>query len=240
MELRCNAIVLKKKEVGETDRLYTLYTDVYGKLQVVAKGVRKPEAKLAGQLENLTLSQVMIVKGRGAGKIAGASVEKNFTALRTELETLKRVLDAVSIFERLVGLEEKDQELFSLLENFLTLTNDLAKEQKKEKIFLLTEGFLFQLFALLGYEIETGVCVVSGEKLQQGERHFFSPSAGGVLRGEHVRSTESAFPISENAIKIIRLFLTNKLEHLSRVQLESTELRELHQITKRFYQWIEG
>ncbi len=54
MEYRYTAIVLGKKEVGETDRLYTFYTREQGKVRVVAKGVRKPEAKLAGQLENLS------------------------------------------------------------------------------------------------------------------------------------------------------------------------------------------
>ena len=92
MELRYNAIVLRKKEVGEMDRLYTLYTDTGGKLQVVAKGVRKPEAKLAGQLENLTLVQVIIAKGRGAGRIAGAVAEQSFLFLRQELDVYKRVL----------------------------------------------------------------------------------------------------------------------------------------------------
>jgi|SRR6185369_2952235 len=240
MEYRANAIVLRKKEVGETDRLYTLYTDTHGKIQVVAKGVRKGDAKLAGQLENLMQTQVMIVKGRGTGKIAGAVAEKSFVALREDIDTVRRILDTVSVFERIVGLEEKDEELFSLLKEYLSVTNELAKEKKKDKIFLVTEGFLFQLFAHLGYEIETGACVVSGEKLRPGENHFFSPSAGGILRGEHLRDTKGAFPISDNAIKLIRLFLKNRLESLTRVQVEESSLREIRQVSLRFYQWIQG
>jgi DNA repair protein RecO (recombination protein O) len=240
MELRYNAIVLKKKEVGETDRLYTIYTETAGKLALVAKGVRKPEAKLAGQLETLMQGLVIVVKGRGAGKIAGAVAEKSFLHLRQDLDILKRVLGAVSIFERLVGWEEQDKELFQLLENYLELANVFAKEGKKEKVLLLTEGFLFQLYAHLGYEIETGICVVSGEKLSQGERHFFSPSAGGMLRGVHAHRAHGALPVSENVIKLLRLFLTNRLANIGKVQVDDRELKELQQISKRFYQWIEG
>lgn len=240
MELRYNVIVLKKKEVGETDRLYTIYTDTAGKLSLVAKGVRKPEAKLAGQLETLMEGLVIVVKGRGAGKIAGAVAEKSFLHLRQDLDILKRVLGAVSIFERLVGWEEQDKELFQLLENYLELANAFAKEEKTEKVLLLTEGFLFQLYAHLGYEIETGICVVSGEKLSRGERHFFSPSAGGMLRGVHAHRTHGALPVSENVIKLLRLFLTNRLANIGKVQVDDRELKELQQISKRFYQWIEG
>lgn len=240
MELRYTAIVLKKKEVGETDRLYTLYTLEQGKVQLVAKGVRKSEAKLAGQLETLMQGLVIVVKGRGAGRIAGAVAEKNFLHLRTDGDILKRVLETVSMVERLVEWDEADPTLFDLLATYLELANDLVKTGKKEKVFLLTEGFLFQVFAALGYEIETGACVVSGEKLRAGEQHFFSPSAGGVLLGEHRRQSASAFAISESTIKLMRIFLTNKLESLARLQVEGAELREVRQATTRFFDWIKA
>ena len=239
-ENRFSAIILKKKEVGETDRLYTLYTDTLGKIQLVAKGVRKPEAKLAGQLETLMQGLVIVVKGRGAGKIAGAVAEKNFLHLRNDLDILKRVLQSVSIFERLVGWEEKDVLLFDLLGRYLTLVDTLARERKKDKVLLVTEGFLFQLFAHLGYEIETGNCVVSGEKLASGERHFFSPSAGGILRSEHAGAAPGALPVSESVIKLIRLFLRNTLETLPKVTVSDPDLREARQVAARFFQWIEG
>ncbi len=232
--------MLRKKEVGETDRLYTLYTESAGKLQLVAKGVRKSEAKLAGQLETLMQVLIIVLKLRGAGKIAGAVAEKNFIHLRSDLDILKRVLEAVNIFERLVGWEEKDPILFELLGKYLEITNDLAKEKKTDKVLLVTEGFLFQLFAHLGYEIETGACVVSGKKLAQGEKHFFSPSAGGMLHHEHAHLTQGALPISESVIKLIRLFLSNKLEALPKVTVAEKDLREARQVATRFFQWIEN
>lgn len=238
MELRYHAIVLKKKEVGETDRLYTLYTESAGKLQFVAKGVRKPEAKLAGQLETLMSVMVIVVKGRGAGKIAGAVQEQTFRFLRQDLSVLQSVLEAVSCLERLVEWEERDEQLFALLATYLELVNDQAREQKQEKVFLLTAGFLFQLFAHLGYEIETGACVLSGERLAPGERHFFSPSAGGMLRGEHAHLAQNAFPISESVIKLIRLFLHNRLEALLKISVSERDVREAGQAARRFFQWI--
>ncbi len=238
MEIRYNAIILRKKEVGETDRLYTLYTETAGKVSLVAKGVRKSEAKLAGQLETLMQGLVIVVKGRGTGRIAGAVAEKNFLSLRTDGDILKRVLETINIFERLVGWDEPDKELFQLLEVYLILTDDLAKDGKKEKIFLLTEGFLVQLFAHLGYTIETGQCAVSGEKVRSGERYFFSPSAGGILAEKYANTTEGAFPVSENTIKLIRLFLCNRLDTFSRVRVTEGGLREVNLVVTRFFQWI--
>lgn len=237
MELRYNVIVLKKKEVGETDRLYTLYTLEQGKVQLMAKGVRKAEAKLAGQLETLMQGMVIVVKGKGTGKIAGAVAEKNFLDLRQRVDVLKRVLETVNIFERLVGWDEPDATLFNLLATYLALADDWSEQQ--ERVLVLTEGFLFQLFAHLGYRVETGVCAVSGEKLKSGERHFFSPGAGGIMAGEHSHTVDHAFPISESTIKLIRLFLNNRLESLSRIRVKPQEVREAGKIATHFFRWID-
>ncbi|MEK7494901.1 MAG: DNA repair protein RecO [Patescibacteria group bacterium] len=238
MEYRYNAIVLKKREIGETDRLYILYTEEQGKIRVVAKGVRKPEAKLAGQLETLMQGLVIVVKGKGMGKIAGAVAENIFPALRGDLETLQPVLGSIALFERLVDLEEPDPELFSLLARYLLLVEDFAKRNMKEKVEITTLAFLFQFLSHLGYRIETGTCAVSGERLRPGEQHFFSPSAGGILSGEHIHSAPQAFPISENAIKLIRVFLGNRLENIGRLSASARECAEVRQVATRFLQWI--
>lgn len=47
MEYRYTALVLRKKEVGETDRLYTFYTKEQGKVRAVARGIRKSGARLS-------------------------------------------------------------------------------------------------------------------------------------------------------------------------------------------------
>src|SRR3989344_412843 len=134
MEYRYNAIILKKREVGETDRIYTLYTEEGGKIRALAKGVRKSEAKLAGQLETLMQGLVIIIRGRGMGKIAGAVSENVFPSIRSDLEILKETLNTVDTFERLVDLEEPDKELFSLLFRYLVLTDTFAKENLPDRV----------------------------------------------------------------------------------------------------------
>jgi DNA repair protein RecO (recombination protein O) len=238
MEFRYNAIVLKKKEVGETDRLYTLYTLQHGKVQVVAKGVRKPEAKLAGQLETLMCGLVIVVRGRGMGKVAGAVAENVFPYLRTDVDILGCTLDTVAAFDRMIGWEEPDPEMFALLQTYLFCADSLVQNGKEERIAVLSQGFLVQLFERLGYRLETEICAVSGGRLTSGGQHFFSPGSGGVLSEEHHHTDMQAFPISENAIKLIRLFLGNRLESLQRIQVDEDDAREIDRIVQRFFRWI--
>ncbi len=57
------AIIIKKTKLGEADRILTLYTPRLGKIQAVARGVRRPRSKLAGHLELLTYSLVSLARG---------------------------------------------------------------------------------------------------------------------------------------------------------------------------------
>lgn len=238
MEYRYQAIVLSKKEVGETDRLYTLYTREQGKVRVMAKGIRKPEAKLAGQLENLSLALVIINKTKGMGKITSAVAENVFASVRGEYTMLLSVSQSIAILEKFVEIEEADVALFDLAKEYLVEANTLAQENKQERVRLLSQVFLFQLFSHLGYHIETHASVQSGARLHQGERHFFSPRAGGVLTEAEAREYKESFYIQENTIKLMRLFATNQLRPCLKIQVSELDLRELELVTKRFADWI--
>lgn len=238
MEFRYTAIVLKKKEIGETDRLYTFYTRERGKVQAVGRGVRKPAAKLAGQLETLTQGSIAVEKSRGAGNITGAVAEHQFASIRADERALRSVLETLAMFDRLTEEEEPDLELFDLLERYLTLAERCAEENRKEKIPLLSQGFLFQMYAHLGYRIETKVCVVSGERLVSDGKYFFSPSVGGIFSGAHTHSVPDAIPMSENTVKLVRLFLHHPLTTTTHVSAGEKVYREVSMASNRLYQWI--
>ena len=58
------AIVLKRTDMGEADRILTLFTPNKGKFHAIAKGIRRPISKKAGHLELLGRSQLQMALGR--------------------------------------------------------------------------------------------------------------------------------------------------------------------------------
>ncbi|MFQ5886561.1 MAG: DNA repair protein RecO, partial [Anaerolineae bacterium] len=79
---RAEAIVLRRMNLGEADRLLTLYTPEWGKIRVVAKGVRKPTSRKAGHLELFTHSRLLIAKGRSLDIVTQAETITPFLPLR--------------------------------------------------------------------------------------------------------------------------------------------------------------
>src|ERR671935_3225560 len=62
---RDRAVVLRKLDYGEADRIYTLLTRTHGKVGAIAKGVRRSSSKLGPSLELYGHVDVLLAKGRG-------------------------------------------------------------------------------------------------------------------------------------------------------------------------------
>lgn len=237
MEYRYTAIVLGKRETGETDRLYTLYTKEAGKITTMARGVRKPTAKLAAQLENGSQVGVTVIRGRGIGKLAGATAEEHFPALRTDYEVYRLVLSTLDRVRTLTEPEESDDEVYTLLQQFLHLSETLIQDEKKEKFFFLRECFLLKLYSILGYHIDTKHCIATGEKLARGTRYVFSPQDGACLKAEEAHKYPQSVPVSEDAIVLLRLILTNNLGSLLKLSDAPKETKNIGRVAEALYRW---
>jgi len=239
MEYRFTSIMLRKREVGETDRFYTFFTRENGKVTAIAKGVRKAEAKLASSLETATLSEIMLARTRGTGKITGAVLEQSFPALHQSAEALYVVTRFLADVDRLVELEERDEDLFILLQNYLETTEELATLSTNSiHMRLLTEAAYYQLFIHLGYQFELTRSAISHERLRPGGRFFLSFEVGGIITENEVHEIGDGQPISENAIKTLRLITTQSLRQVPKIMLETKTLEEIGRLRLACERWI--
>ncbi|KKW45294.1 MAG: repair protein RecO protein [Parcubacteria group bacterium GW2011_GWA2_56_7] len=76
-------VVLARASYREDDRLYVFFSSELGKLRVIARGARKPKAKIAPHLESYALVRVLLVETRGFYTVAGADTEASFHHLFT-------------------------------------------------------------------------------------------------------------------------------------------------------------
>ena len=246
MELSYTAIVLKKRDTGETDRMYSFLTLEGGKARAVARGVRKPEAKLAGALETLNLVHLSIMRSRGKGNIASALAEEFFPHIRGSETALRAALEAASVIDARVEEDEPDRELFALLLNFLraleivsALPRHGEAEEARflEKVFLLSQGFFWKFLERLGYRIETRLCAAGREMLLSGERYFFSPDLGGIVCVRHREKATLALPFGENSIKFLRVLFGNALPSLPKLFVDRETAVSLRRALKSFLDW---
>lgn len=247
MEYKYTSIILGKKDVGETDRIYSLYTLEGGKIQTLAKSVRKSGAKLAGLLENFTYVDISVARNQGMGKITGAVVENNFSSLRMEYDSISKAFESLNIFNKLVDLNQRDPELFMLLKEYLEaidsqslVSSTILSSDFKDKIDLLSAIFLFKLLNSLGYGIELDLCAECGKeyKKSQDEEFFFSAKSGGLICDYCARNIQSQLKLSGNTIKLMRLSLENGIKPFMKLKVKRKDVDFLSITINEILAWI--
>ncbi len=147
------AIIIKKTKLGEADRILTLYTPHLGKLQAVAKGVRRPRSKLSGHLELLTHSQVSLARGRNLDTIIGSQTINSFLPLKSDLELGAYALYATELINQFTVDHIENYPLFQLL---LETMEQLCQANDNE---LVLRYFELHLLDRVGYRPQLQQCV---------------------------------------------------------------------------------
>jgi DNA repair protein RecO (recombination protein O) len=238
MEYKYTGIILNKHNVGEMDRIYTIYTLEGGKIKSLAKSVRKPHAKLAAALENITLADITVEKTKGMGKITGAIIEDSFTNLKKDCNAVLEAFSILNLFDKMVDFENQDKKVFHLLKDYLLAMDKCASSGKEEKYVLLRLGFVVKLLHELGYTIEVRSCILCGNSFSE-DKIAFSARQGGILCDDCAgKNQNDIIFISANAVKMTRLFLHNKMDNLSKIKTEKKDCDSLNLAVEQFLKWI--
>jgi DNA repair protein RecO (recombination protein O) len=239
MDYKYHGLILGKRDLAETDRLYIIYTEESGKIRTIGKGVRKPNAKLAGNLEPVTFAEIFTVQGQGMGKIIGAIPIENFPKIKAEWELLERVLYVFRIVQKVISEEERDEKFFQLLLEYLQTMENLPEKEgknKKSQAEIITLGFLVKFLDQMGYRLEVQKCVRCGIKLKP-NNNFFSASRGGIICPLCSVKEQNKIGASVESIKLLRIFLKNSVKNFTKLQVSEKDLNNIRIIIKNMIDW---
>lgn len=140
------AIVLKRTNFGEADRIITVITAEGTKLRLMCKGVRRPKSKLAGGIELFSITSLTYLPGKremgtllsGRLKTHWGQLAKEITRTMTGYELLKRLDRATE--------DAAEADYYQLLVTGLGSLNEGVSQQ------LVTLWFDAQLLKLAGHQ----------------------------------------------------------------------------------------
>ena len=217
---KTEAIVLRQRKLGEADKIITLYTPNFGKLEAVAKGVRRPKSRLAGHLEVLTYTSAMLAQGRNLDVVTQAQAIESFAPVRDDLDRLSRALYAAELVDRFSPEGAESYHMFQLL---LGTLRRLAAGAAADVVL---RYFEMQLLTLAGFQPQLQRCLSCQRPLTP-VPNYFSPSAGGVLCPSCGPGTVTSRPLSVSALKVMRLLQGGAFGDISRVRIGPTLAQEL-------------
>jgi DNA repair protein RecO (recombination protein O) len=172
-----NAINIGSFNLGESDKIITLFSAERGLIRAVAKGARKPGSKIAGRAELLTVNRLLLANGRSLDIITQAESIETFKSLRNDLTRLSYALYYAELSYHLgQGVNQESAVYFETLINAL---RQLSDPQSDPAYLCLT--FQLSLLHLLGLKPELDSCVVCHKRLLEYDLSVFDHDLGGAV-----------------------------------------------------------
>jgi len=219
--VRADAVVVRRLDYGEADRLITLYTAQQGKVRAIAKGVRRITSRMAGHLDLLTYSTMLLVHGRNLEIITQCQTVEGFSGLRGDLWRTTYACYCAELVDRFTEDNQPNLGLFRLLVRALHDLSTLPQESLEAAV----HAFELGLLSLVGYRPELRQCLGCREPILP-RPNFFSAEAGGVFCPACGAGAARAGRISVDALKLLRNLQTKPESVVGRVRQPADVLDE--------------
>ncbi|OQX50819.1 DNA repair protein RecO [candidate division CPR3 bacterium 4484_211] len=144
------SLILKRRNLGEADRILTLLTKYHGKLSAVAKGIRRPTSKKGGNLDLLNLAEVKIAEGKNLAIITEAAVIKSFDKIKNSLAKTTQAYYICELINNLIPEGKNARQVFNLTLTTLNSLNSLIPPAISS-LNSLMKDFEIQLLKLSGF-----------------------------------------------------------------------------------------
>ena len=221
-------LTLTRRDIGEDDRLFNIYTRDYGKIEALAKGGKKIKSKLVGHLEPFLLSEILVAKGKNCDQLAGSYCLYRFDNIWQDVFKIGLAGRCLALVDQLVKLGQPDRKIYELL---VKTSHLLDKLENREQLLNLAKIFNWRLLNFLGYGPELYYCLACREKIVANGKKFFDADKGGLICGQCAKAGSL---ISDQAIKVLRWFSINDIIGFTRLKM-SDELRaEINNIIDLF------
>ncbi|MDX1663698.1 MAG: DNA repair protein RecO [Candidatus Promineifilaceae bacterium] len=214
---RTEAIVLRRRDFSEADRLLTLYTREYGKVRAIAKGARKPQSRKTGHVELFMRTRFLVAQGRNLDIITQAEMVEAYPALRDDLVRATYASYAVELLDRFTPDEDRNLPLYDLLADALRWL------ETAESLLLAARFYELRLLNLSGYRPQLFRCVACDDEIVEQDQ-LFSAELGGLLCPGCRAADKNAREISAAAVKVLRYLQTRQWQVVANLRLR----RDLH------------
>lgn len=229
---RAEAIVLKTLDLGEADRVLTLLTRHFGKIRVIAKGIRRPTSRLAGHAETLAHAIFQLARGRELDVLTGAETRATYRSVREDLGRIAAAWYVVEIADRFTADRAPAAPVFDLVETALRhLEAGYAPA-------LVCRWSDLHLLDRSGFRPELAACARCG-RVPGETTNAWSPYDGGVVCTPCIDASLAGLPaLSVRALKSLRYLLASDFASAARLRLDAALERELERHMRAFLQHV--
>lgn len=219
--VNCNGVVIKSQDLGENDKLITIYTDKLGKITCVAKGAKKNKSKNLTIALQFSYCSYTVFKGRNLYTISEAKVIDSFQEFLNSFDNLTYASYFCELIDISMIAEESNMELFKSFVTALYLlkTNALDAE-------LLARAFELKLLSSTGYRLSFDRCSICHKQIERSTFISYQYVGGVCDNCAKTFGKEISMP-AYNTLKFLNSITLDKVYRINPTKEVKKELRDV-------------
>jgi DNA repair protein RecO (recombination protein O) len=222
------AVVLRAFDLGEADRIITLFTENRGLARAVAKGVRRTASKFGARLEPFTLLDAVLHQGRNLDTVVQVETIHSHAAIR---EDFAKYIYGEAMLEMIEKSLQENQNIPRLFPA-LCISLDVLEGEVAEPRLLLA-AFQLKVCALIGYHPHLDRCIHCGREVA-GERSWLDLIGGGIACSNCRIGGNNMIALKPDALDLMRALLAENIADIAARRESGALSQELLSIAFRF------
>ena len=224
MSWKTEGIVLRVRNLGEADRIATIFTKDRGKLNAVARGARRIRNRLLSPTQVFTHGRYMIFPGKGLHNLSQAEIIHSGQIIRDDLEKFAYASYVTELLDSMTAEEDPSGQIFPLLAATLSLG-------EAGRFGLAVRAFEIRLMRELGYEPELYQCLHCRESLKGS---VFFTEQGGTLCEKCVGHVPGSMPLTNGTWELMKRLLEWEFSRLTVLHPAHGNEVELRRVMRRY------
>ncbi len=213
--LKVEGVIINKKDIGDFDRIVTMFTGSFGKIDVLIKGIRKSKKRDKIGADILSFSRMVVYKKENS--YIGTTVEsvKNYNNIREDMKKIGIVLYMFHVLNNILTENERKSILYDLT---LKSLDYIEKEKNSMNYTILLVYYLHKIIIEEGlkYTVKNG-------------RNFSIKSS--VISDEFL---QDSIKLNEEEYKIIEMIYFNKVRELLKENIRVQSLYSVLGIYEKY------
>ncbi len=232
---RTQGFVFGRQDRREADRIFSLFTQDFGKIEVTARAIRKIASKLKGGIDLFSFSTIEFVQGQKRNTLIDAVAVRSLPSLQEVPEKLVIASDAALILQSLLIGQESDQKLWQFVVDFFEKLDGVLLSPTNQGLWY--SYFFWNVISILGYEPELSKCTVCLKPLNPREL-YFSYQDGGMISDGCALAGKEVKKINSDTVKLLRLIIKKEWDLLSKLKIDMPSLALLQDLSASYWYYL--
>jgi DNA repair protein RecO (recombination protein O) len=228
---KCEGIVIRTTDYGETNKIVTLYTREFGKVGVMARGAKKPNSRLAAVTQLFTYGIFLFQSSTGLGSLQQGEMVSSMRSIREDIFLTAHASYIVDLTDKVTEDRKPNPFLFELMHQTLNYMNE------GYDLEILTNIYEMKMLNVQGLYPVLDRCVQCGST----EGDFdFSIKEGGLLCHRCFEQDRYRMRVSSGTVRLLRLFYLLDLNRLGNISVKPETKAELKNVISAYYDEYSG